>query len=63
MVVYMLSFAVFALALSGLSVGLLAGRAGIRGSCGGLNNPDGKGCGACGRSASGPADCPRKRSA
>jgi hypothetical protein len=60
--IYVLSFVVFTLALSGLSVGLFAGRGGIRGSCGGLNNPDGGGCGACGRSANGPSDCPRKRS-
>ncbi|MGB5266762.1 MAG: hypothetical protein WBN30_09260 [Polyangiales bacterium] len=59
--IYVLSFVVFALALSGLSVGVLAGRSGIRGTCGGLNNPDGTGCGACGRAAS--AECPRKQSA
>ncbi len=59
--VYVFSFMVFALALTGLSVGVLAGRAGIRGSCGGLNNPDGTGCGTCGRAASG--QCPRKRAA
>ena len=56
--VYILSFIVFGLALTGLGVGLLTGRGGIRGTCGGLNNPGG--CGACGRSAEG---CPRKRSA
>jgi hypothetical protein len=63
MAVYVLSFAVFALALIGLSVGVLAGRDGIRGTCGGLNNPDGQGCGACGRSAGGASHCPRKRPA
>ncbi len=56
--VYVLSFAVFGLALAGLSVGLMAGRGGIRGTCGGLNNPDG--CGACGRPAN---DCPRRKQA
>jgi hypothetical protein len=61
MTVYVLSFVVFALAVSGLSVGLLVGRGGIRGTCGGLNNPDVQGCGACGRSASGASVCPRKR--
>jgi hypothetical protein len=61
MIVYVLSFAVFVLVLSGLSVGLIAGRGGIRGTCGGLNDPDGHGCGACGRSASSPTKCPRKR--
>ena len=63
MLVYVLSFAAFALALTGLSIGLLAGRGGIRGTCGGLNNPDGEGCGACGRSAARSADCPRRRAA
>lgn len=62
MAIYLLSFAVFALVLGGLSVGLLAGRGGIRGTCGGLNNPDGEGCGACGRSASEASECPRKGS-
>ena len=61
MLVYLLSFAVFVLALGGLSVGVLAGRGGIRGTCGGLNNPDG--CGACGRSADGENACPRRRGA
>jgi len=63
MMIYVLSFMVFALALFGLSIGLLAGRGGIRGTCGGLNNPDGQGCGACGRSTTNPRDCPRKRAA
>jgi hypothetical protein len=61
--IYVLSFMVFALALLGLSIGLLAGRGGIRGTCGGLNNPEGEGCGACGRSATSPGECPRKRRA
>jgi len=60
MLTYILSFAVFALVLSGLSVGLLAGRDGIRGTCGGLNNPDGQGCGACGREADSKSECPRR---
>jgi hypothetical protein len=59
--VYLLSFMFFALALTGLSIGTLAGRGGIRGTCGGLNNPDGTGCGACGRAASG--ECSGKRAA
>ena len=59
--VYALSFVVFALALCGLSVGVLAGRAGIRGTCGGLNTPGG--CGACERSADGEGECPRRRRA
>jgi len=61
--VYLLSFMFFVLALTGLSVGLLSGREGIRGSCGGLNNPDGQGCGACGRSAGRASECPRKGAA
>jgi hypothetical protein len=61
MMTYLLSFTVFALALLGLSVGLLAGRGGIRGTCGGLNNPDGQGCGTCGRSRTTPRECARRR--
>lgn len=63
MLLYLLSFLVFVLVLTGLSIGLLAGRGGIRGTCGGLNNPDGKGCGACGRSEIERAECPRKPAA
>lgn len=58
MLVYALSFIGFALALAGLSVGLMAGRGGIRGTCGGLNNPGG--CGACGRKTEGRDGCPRR---
>lgn len=50
MTVFILSFVVFALAVAGLSVGLVAGRGGIRGTCGGLNQAEG--CGFCGREAS-----------
>ena len=59
--IYLLSFTVFTLALAGLSLGVLAGRAGIRGTCGGLNNPDASGCGICGRAAN--EECPRKQTA
>jgi hypothetical protein len=61
MIEYAASFLVFALSLFGLSLGLIAGRGGIRGTCGGLNNPDGSRCGACGRSAGSIPQCPRKR--
>ncbi len=61
MLVYALSFLAFSLALAGLSVGLIAGRGGIRGTCGGLNNPDG--CGACGRAAKHGGKCPRREGA
>jgi hypothetical protein len=59
--IYVISFIVFALALSGLGIGVLAGRGGIRGTCGGLNDPGGKGCGACGRPPSSVSKCPRRR--
>jgi hypothetical protein len=59
MLIYALSFVVFTLAFAGLGLGLMAGRGGIRGTCGGLNNPGG--CGACGRDKDG-AQCPRRRS-
>jgi hypothetical protein len=35
--VYLASFVVFLLAILGMAVGVLAGRASIKGSCGGLN--------------------------
>lgn len=57
--VYLLSFAVFVLVALGLGTGLLFGRGGIRGTCGGLNGP-GQGCGLCGRGAADPSECPRK---
>ena len=59
MLVYVISFAAFALALGGLGVGLMMGRDGIRGTCGGLNSPEG--CGACGRRAGEARECPRGR--
>ena len=60
MTVFVASFVVFSLAFAGLAVGLLAGRGGIRGSCGGLNQPGG--CGLCGRGDSGAHDeCPRRK--
>jgi hypothetical protein len=59
--IYVISFIVFALALGGLGIGLLAGRGSIRGTCGGLNHPGGQGCGVCGRAADTASECPRKR--
>jgi hypothetical protein len=56
MLVYLLSFVVFTLVLAGLALGSIAGRGGIRGTCGGLNDPNG--CGACGRKAD-DEPCPR----
>jgi hypothetical protein len=58
MLVYVLSFIGFALALGGLGIGLMTGRGAIRGTCGGLNNPEG--CGACGRKSRGQSACPRR---
>jgi len=58
--VYVLSFVAFMLFVLGLSTGLLLGRGGIRGSCGGLNGPGGDGCAACGRGSTGASECPRK---
>ncbi len=56
---YVISFAVFLLAVLGLGLGRLFGREGIRGSCGGLNGPEG-GCGLCGRGAAEAPECPRR---
>lgn len=55
MEIYLLSFMVFSLAFGGLALGVIAGRGGIRGSCGGLNRGAGSGsdCEFCGRDGSG----------
>lgn len=44
MTTFVLSFLVVALAVTGMALGVLAGRDGIRGSCGGAG-----GCGTCQR--------------
>ena len=51
MTVFLISVLVFALAMLGLGLGVLAGRGAPRGSCGGLNRIPGlKGaCGGCDR--------------
>ena len=49
----LISFAVFALVIGGMAIGVIAGRQPIKGSCGGLN---GGGCELC----SGPGECRRK---
>lgn len=45
---FVFTFAIFLLAVGGLAVGVIAGRAPIKGSCGGLNCIKGTRCGACG---------------
>ena len=48
MATFVLSFAVVALAVAGMAVGVLCGRRPIAGSCGGLNALDGGGgCSGC----------------
>lgn len=37
MATYLIAFLVFALVIAGMSIGVLAGRGRIQGSCGGLN--------------------------
>lgn len=61
MQIYLLSFGLFALAFAGLALGVIAGRASLRGSCGGLGNADGSrsDCELCGRQRS---RCPRRKS-
>ncbi len=53
-----LTFVIILLAMAGMAIGVMAGRGALRGSCGGLNLPDGTriGCGACTR----PQRCPRR---
>jgi hypothetical protein len=49
MITFLLVFILFLIAVLGLSVGVLAGRRGIQGSCGGLNYIPGleNACSAC----------------
>lgn len=54
MMTFAITFSVFALAMTGLAVGVLAGRAPIKGSCGGLACVKGAECGVCTRRSSGP---------
>lgn len=56
MEIFLISILVFALAVLGMCVGVLCGRARIKGSCGGLNVPGLEGeCQVCSRS------CERKK--
>lgn len=49
MQIFLLTLCLMLLSVAGLAVGLLFGRAPIRGSCGGLACDDGANCEACGR--------------
>jgi len=53
LITLLMSFAIIALAVTGMAIGVIAGRSPIKGSCGGLN---GKGCELC----SGNGNCRRK---
>lgn len=44
---FVLTIAIFLLAFGGLAIGVMAGRAPIKGSCGGLNCIKGVECGVC----------------
>ena len=44
---FVLSFAIFLLAVGGLAVGVIFGRPPLKGSCGGLACIKGTSCGAC----------------
>lgn len=50
-----LAFAVFLLAFGGLAIGVMAGRAPIKGSCGGADCIKGIDCAACTRKSEGEA--------
>ena len=47
MQLFIMTFAIVLVAIAGLAVGVLAGRAPIKGSCGGLACLKGMDCGAC----------------
>lgn len=49
MQIFLLTLCLMLLSVAGLAVGLLFGRAPIKGSCGGLACIDGGNCEACGR--------------
>mgnify|MGYP003626522882 CR=1 FL=1 len=53
---FLLTFLIFLLAVGGLAVGVLFGRAPLKGSCGGLACTKGISCGACQRGKEGPDD-------
>ncbi|MBT8136161.1 MAG: hypothetical protein KJO54_04000 [Gammaproteobacteria bacterium] len=59
--IFLFSFLLFAAAMAGLAVGMLAGRGPLRGSCGGLNLADGTriDCGYCKRTGRPRPGCPR----
>lgn len=53
---FLLTFLIFLLAVGGLAVGVLFGRAPLKGSCGGLACTKGISCGACQRRKEGLDD-------
>ena len=53
---FILTFAIILLAIGGLALGVIFGRAPIKGSCGGVSCIKGGDCGACRATASGPPE-------
>ncbi len=56
-----LSFLVFLIAMTGMAAGVIAGRSALRGSCGGINLPDGTRIGGCGNCTKRSKPCPRRQ--
>lgn len=52
MTTFLLGFGIISLSILGLAIGVMAGRAPIRGSCGGLSCGTTGGCAACPRAKS-----------
>lgn len=57
MATFVIAFGIVGLAVAGLSVGAILGRAPIKGSCGGLACIPGAACGACSKQIK-PGDAP-----
>lgn len=63
MEIFLITFIVMTLAVTGMALGVLVGRRGIKGSCGGLNTLKGleSACSACSGSCEGKEEAGRRK--